>query len=127
MTTSPGWALASPSVLVIDRSASGSKVSTSVAVLLPANRSVTAAGGATETLLVSDAVAAADTVALIVKVAEPPGARSMLAAMLPVPLAGQLPPVAVQLHVAASRVAGRRSVTVAPATADGPTLPATIV
>ena len=124
---SPGWALTRPSVLVIDRSASGFNVSVSVAVLLPATGSVTPLGAAMVTVLARVDEAAGDTVASIVNVAVPPTARSMLAAMLPVPLAGQLPPVAVHVQVAPSSAAGSRSVTVAPATADGPALPATTV
>ena len=127
VTGSPGWALVRPSVLVIDRSATGLSVSVSVAVLLPATGSVTPPGAAMVTVLARVDVAAGDTVAEIVNVAEPPTVRSMLARMSPLPVAGQLPPVAVQVQVAASSSAGRRSVTVAPATTDGPALVATMV
>ena len=67
-------------------------------------------------------------VAVTVKVALPPERRFTLAERLPLPLAGQLePPVAEQVHVAAVTLAGNTSVTVAPVTADGPALEATMV
>src|SRR4029079_6854745 len=106
VTTSPGWALASPSVLVIDRSASGFNVSRSDAVSLPGNGSVTSLGGAMATWLASTPVADGDTGPVTVKVAVPFTDRSMLARRSPVPLAGQVPPVLVHVHVPDSNAAG---------------------
>src|SRR2546422_7698908 len=68
------------------------------------------------------------TVAVAVKVAVPPASRSTAALRLPLPLAGQLDPAeAAQVHVTPLTWAGKLSVTVAPITALGPALLATIV
>ena len=73
-------------------------------------------------------VAAAESVALTVKVTLAPTGRLTAALRLPLPDAGQLPPPApAQLHVAAVIAAGKLSVTVAPVTALGPALVTTIV
>src|SRR5712671_208326 len=96
------------------RSATAVMVSVSVALLLAGVGSVTPAGAA--------------TVALTVKVAVPPLSRLTAAAMLPLPLAGQLEPAeAAQVQAPKVRLAGALSVTVAAVTALGPLLLATRV
>ena len=73
-------------------------------------------------------VAAALSVAFTVNVAVPPTGRSTVVARLPLPAAAQVaPPAAVQVQLTPLRVTGRVSVTVAPVTASGPALPATMV
>src|SRR2546425_100546 len=68
------------------------------------------------------------TVAAAVNVAVPPARRSTAALRLPLPLAGQLEPAeAAHVHVTPLSWAGKLSVTVAPVTALGPALVATIV
>ena len=68
------------------------------------------------------------TVAVAVKVAVPPTSRLTGALMFPEPLAGQLDPAeAAQVQVTPESCAGMLSVTVAPVTALGPALLATIV
>ena len=120
--------VATPSVLVIDRSAVGMSVSVSVAELLPGVGSVTPAGAATVAVLTRLPVADALIVAVTVNVAEAPTGRSTVALMLPLPLAGQVaPPVAEHVHVVPVRAAGMMSATVAAVTAEGPVLVATIV
>ncbi len=115
-----------PSVLVMERSAVGvMTVLLSVAELFPAG-SFTPTGAAMLAVLVMVPVPLA--VAVTVNVAEPPASRSMLAVRLPAPLAGQTEPaVAAQVQVAPLSCAGRMSVTVAPVTAEGPALVATMV
>src|SRR4051812_28912696 len=49
----PGTSVAAPSVLAMDRSATGTSASVSVALLLPLVGSVTPAGGATDAVLLS--------------------------------------------------------------------------
>jgi hypothetical protein len=67
-------------------------------------------------------------VAVRVKVALPPTARSTDALRFPLPLAGQLDPeLAVHVHVAPVSAVGNVSVTVAPVTAARPAFDATIV
>src|ERR671931_1350248 len=98
----------------------------SVALLSPAG-SLTPAGAATDAVFVIVPELAV-TVAVAVKVALPPLSRSMLAAILPLPLAGQLDPAeAAHVQVTPETCAGKLSVTVAPVTALGPALLATIV
>jgi len=118
--------LVMPSVLVMLKSAVGvMAVLLSVAELLPAG-SFTPTGAAMLAVLVMVPVPLA--VAETVKVALPPLRRSTVAEMLPAPLAGQSdPPLAVQVHVAPLTCAGNTSLTVAPVTAQGPALLATIV
>ncbi len=68
------------------------------------------------------------TVALTVKVAVPPLRRLTAAERLPLPLAGQLDAAeAAQVQAPKVRLAGAVSVTVAPLTALGPLLVATMV
>src|SRR5439155_1715119 len=70
----------------------------------------------------------APLLALPVNVAVPPLSRFTLAAMLPLPLAGQLDPaLAAQVQAPIVRPAGAVSVTVAPVTALGPLLVVTMV
>src|SRR5437016_5569800 len=97
----------------------------SVAELFPAG-SFTPAGAVTVATLVSVPVPV--TVAVAVKVAVPPTSRLMLAFRLPLPLAGQLDPAdAAHVQVTPVSWAGNASLTVAPVTALGPALLATIV
>src|SRR5215831_12579375 len=110
------------------RSATRLMVSVSVALLLPGVGSVTPAGVAILAVLAIEPVALPATVALTVKVAVPPLSRLTLAEMLPLPLAGQLDPaLAAQVQLPMVSPAGAVSVTVAPVTALGPLLVATIV
>ncbi len=119
--------MATPSVFVIARSASGVSVSVSVALLLPGVGSVTPPGTVMVAVFTREPVAVADTVPVTVKVAVPPTGRSTSAEMFPVPLAGQLaPPAVAQVHVTPVSSAGKASATVAPTTALGPALLATI-
>ena len=79
-------------------------------------------------VLVSVPVADAANVPVSVNVAVPPDSRFTDALMLPVPAAGQLlPALAAHVHVTPVSVAGTVSITVAPTTAFGPLLVATIV
>ncbi len=126
VTVPPWLTLVSPSVLVIARSAVGvMTVLPSVAALLPAG-SFTPTGAVTVAVL--EMVPVPLAVAVTVNVAVPPLSRSTVAARLPAPLAGQTePPLAVQVQVAPLSCAGKTSVTVAPVTALGPALLATMV
>src|SRR6267378_8190713 len=97
----------------------------SVALLLPAG-SFTPAGAVTVAVFVIVPVPV--TVAVAVNVAVPPLSRLTLALRFPLPLAGQLDPAdAAHVHVTPLSCAGKLSVTVAPTTALGPALLATIV
>jgi len=115
-----------PSVFVMLRSAVGvMTVFASVAELLPAGSLMPPGAAIVAVLLIVPAPLA---VAVTVKVALPPLSRSTLAARFPLPLAGQTdPPLAAQVQVADDNWAGNTSVTVAPVTAVGPALLATIV
>src|SRR2546422_4346659 len=122
------WSTAvTPSVFVIARSAVGvMTVLLSVAELFPAG-SLTPAGAVMVAVLVIVPEPAV-TVAVAVKVAVPPASRLTLALRLPLPLAGQLDPAdAAHVHVTPLSCAGKTSLTVAPVTALGPALLATIV
>lgn len=128
VTAVPGTSVADPSVLVIDRSAVGFKVSVSVAELFAGVGSVTPPGAATVAVLTRLPVADAEIVAETVNVAEPPTGRSTEALMSPLPLAGQAAPLlAEHVQVTPVSAAGIVSATVAAVTADGPALLATIV
>ena len=120
---------ATPSVLVIDRSAVGFNVSLSVAELLAGVGSATPPGTAIAAVLTSVPVAVATTVAETVNVAEAPAGRSTVVTMspLPLPAAHEPPPEGTHTHVTAESDAGMVSVTGAAVTADGPALAATIV
>ena len=119
---------ATPSVLVIDRSAVGVSVSVSVAELLAGAESAVPPAGATVAVLTTVPVADADTVPLTVNVTDAPTGRPTEALMLPLPLDGHVPPAEpVQVHVAPVTAAGNVSVSVEPGAADGPELDATIV
>src|SRR5258708_7022607 len=110
------------------RSATAVMVSVSVALLLAGVGSVTPAGAAMVAVLLMVPLAPPATVALTVKVAVPPLSRLTAAAMLPLPLAGQLEPAeAAQVQAPKVRFAGAVSVTVAAVTALGPLLVATMV
>ena len=126
VVAAPGTAEICPSVLVIDRSPTGSTWVMSVAALFAVFGSVAPAGTSTCAVLVI-VPAVAVTVAVTVNVTEAPTGRSTSSLMLPLPVAVQAPPpVAAQVHVAPARPAGMVSVTTAPVTADGPLLVATI-
>ena len=128
MTEVPGISEAEPSVLVIERSACGVRVSVSVAELLAATGSVTPAGTVTVAVLTREPVAEAAMVPVTVKVAVPEGARSTGAEMFPDPEAGQAEPTeATQVQVTPDRVPEKVSETVAPITEDGPRLVAVMV
>ena len=97
----------------------------SVAELFPAGSFVPAGAATLAVLLIVPAPVA---VAVIANVAVPPLSRLTLADRLPLPLAGQLEPAeATQVHVGPVSCAGKMSLTVAPTTALGPALLATIV
>ncbi len=124
----PGTTEATPSVLVITRSARGVNVSTSVAVLLAAFVSVTPGGTATVAVFVSVPVAPAAMGAVTVKVTEAPTGRSTALPIGPLPAAAQVPPPAPRhVHVIEVVPTGIVSVTVAPLTLDGPALVTTTV
>ena len=118
-----------PSSLVIERSASGTIVSVSVALLLPVAGSAAPAGAATLAVFTRVPVALAAAVPLSVKVALPPAGRLTVVLMLPVPLAApQVDPAgAVQVQVTPVRAVGTVSVTGASATALGPAFATVIV
>src|SRR2546428_104651 len=117
-----------PSFFVIERSATSLTVSVSVAWLLPGVGSVTPTGAAIVSVLAIEPLALPATVALTVNVAVPALSSFTLAAMLPLPLAGQLDPtLAVQVQAPIVKPAGAVSVIVAPVTALGPLLVATMV
>src|SRR5260370_1053141 len=110
------------------KSAIRAMVSVSVALLLTGFGSVTPTGTAMVAVLAVGPLAPPATVALTVKVAVPPLSRLTEAAMLPLPLAGQLEPAeATQVQAPKVRFAGAVSVTVAAVTALGPLLLATMV
>ena len=125
----PDDADSSPSVLVIDRSATGAMMLVSVASLLPVSGSVVPVGAVTVAVFETVPLAEPRTVASTAKVTEPDGARSTVAEMSPVPFASsQNPPVpSAQVHVAPVSSAGIVSVTTASNTADGPSFVTTIV
>ena len=107
------------------RSAVGVTAVLSVALLLPLASSFTPTGTAIVAVfvIVPDPLA----VAVTVKVALPPLNRFTLAAMFPLPLAGHTEPaVAEHVQVAPLNAPGMTSVTVAPFTALGPALLATM-
>jgi hypothetical protein len=101
-------------------------VSVSVAELLPGMGSRTPLGALTVAVLESDPVAPAETVALAVYVTEPPTGRFTVSAMLPDPLAVQVPPPAPTHVQVAVSAAGNVSLTVAPETLLGPAFDAVI-
>jgi hypothetical protein len=128
VTVEPGTAVALPSVLLIDTSARRVIVVVSVAELLAGVGSVDPTGKATVAVFETDPVAVDRTVALTVKVTEPPESTLTDAETLPEPEAGQLEPAeAAHVHVTPDRVAGIASVTVALEMADGPAFEATTV
>ena len=124
----PGATGSGESLFASDRSARGVRPSVSVAVLLPGAGSSTPAGGATLAVFARVPVAAGAMVPVSTNVALPPASRSTLAAMSPLPFAGQAEPTdAVQVQLAAVTLGGKVSVTAAAVTAAGPAFDATIV
>ena len=95
MVLPPGVYVALPSVLLTLRSATGAAVSVSVALLLALLRSVVPAGSAALAVFTRLPVAVELMLAVTMKVAVPPDARSTLALMLHEPLVGPLEPVPV--------------------------------
>ena len=116
-------------VFVSDRSATLAITSVSVAVLFEPTGSLTPPGTATVTVLATEPLAAGSTVAVNVNVADPPATRSTVVATEPVPevLAQEFGAVAAHVHDADVTAAGNTSLTVTPATFDGPRLVTTIV
>lgn len=114
--------------MVIPKSADGARVSLSVAELLDGFGSVIPPGAATVAVFTRVPRAVLATVAVTVMVAEPPDCRLTDVLMFPPPLgAPQLEPaVAVQVQIAFVRIAARLSVTLAEATALGPSLVTTM-
>ena len=104
-------------------------MSVSVALLLPGVGSVVPPGGATVAVFDQDPVALADTVPVSVNVAVPPTSRLTGALMLPLPIRGTAAARRGRRRSRSRRliVAGSVSATVAPVTALGPLLVATIV
>ena len=124
----PGTSPAEPSVLVIDRSAVGTRVSLSVAELFAAVGSVIPAATVAVAVLAKVPVAVDAIVAVSVNVAVPLGSRSAVVAMLPDPDAGHVDPAeAEHVHVAPESVAGSVSAMAVAIAADGPAFEATIV
>ena len=124
----PGTSPVAPSVLVIERSAVGTNVSVSVAVLLAAVGSVTPAETAADAVFASDPVAVDAIVAVNVNVAVPLGSRSTVVLMLPLPEAGHVDPAdAAHVQVAPDNDAGNVSVMAVAIAADGPAFEAAIV
>jgi hypothetical protein len=116
-----------PSVLVTERSACGESVSVSVAVLLPADGSVTPPGAETVAVFESEPDADAETLHEATKVTEPPEGRFTEAPTFPDPVAGQEPPPAPEQVQLQASAAGKVSETVAPVTLLGPALEAVTV
>ena len=123
VTGVPGTALTAPSVLVIDRSATGCNVSMSVAELLPGAGSVTPPGGATEAVLTRVPVDALEMSTVTWYVAWPPGTSEIESTIEPPPEGvHDDPAVALHVQLIAVAPAGRASETAAPVTDDGPAL-----
>ena len=116
-------------VFVTDRSASLVITSVSVAVLLAPTGSVTRPGTAAVTVLTTEPLAAGSTVAVNVSIADPPDTRSTVVSIEPVPAASSqtFGVVAPHVHDAAVNAAGNTSLTVTPATFEGPRFVTTIV
>ena len=89
MVLVPGTAARTPSVLVMDRSALGVRLSVSVALLSAGSGSVTPAGGLTVAVLLREPVAEGLTRTVKVKVTLALAGRSTVVARAPLPLAGR--------------------------------------
>src|SRR5438067_314184 len=127
MVVPPALTLLTPSVLVIERSATGVTVFVSLAELLPEVGSDVPAGGVIVALFVMLPVALPATVAVTVKVNELPTGKLTLmplpcrfATVTPAPgqTAPPVPPL--QLTPVTVRLATAGSVSDAPVTTDGP-------
>src|SRR5262245_5268518 len=120
----PGTKLVTPSLLVMDRSAAGVRVSVSVALLLPGLGSVVPAGGVTVAVLAI--VPGADGLiwATAVKVAVPPGSRVtvVLMGLAPLSWATLDPAEATAVQLTEVMAAGKMSVTGAATAVLGPLL-----
>ena len=118
----PATSVRLPSVLVIDRSAFGFTLVTSVAELLPGFGSLVPAGAVTVAVLTIEPVAEPTTVPVTENVTVPPTAMSIGWLSDPLPLAGHDPLTAAHVHVTPVRAPGTASATVAPTTLLGPLL-----
>ena len=128
MTEVPGTSVTAPSVFVIVRSAVGTNVSVSVAVLFAGVGSVDPPGSEIVAVLAREPVALAEMLPVTVNVAVPLVSRVTEALMEPEPDAGQDEPAeAAQVHVTPESEAGIVSATVAAVIVEGPALVATIV
>ena len=124
----PGTAVATPSVLVMLRSASGVRVSVSVELLLANAESVTPDGVAIVAVLVIEPLAFDAIVAFKVYVTVAPTGKFTVSEIEPEPLAAQAPPPdPLQVHEALVSALGNASDTKALTTFEGPALEATIV
>ncbi len=129
VTASPGNAVTRPSVLVIERSATGVRASLSLAVSFAGFVSTTPTGSVTVALLTTKPAAAESTSATTTTVTTPPTGKVAARETSPEPLAvPQVAPlVAEQLQVDPTISAGNRSVIWAPSAVDGPLLATVIV
>jgi hypothetical protein len=118
-----------PSVLEIDRSAVGVRMSMSVAMLLAELVSTAPAGAAMVTELASDPVAVDETATVTVYVTEPAGDSVAVVDIGIVSLAEpHVPPTpAAHDHVPEAVPLGNESVINAPVAVDGPAFDATMV
>ena len=96
-------------------------------LLLPLTGSLVPTGGVIEAVLVIEPLAAAETSAMIAKVALPPGSSDTAAERLPVPDAGHEPELAEQVQAILLSVAGKVSFSVIPEAFEGPPLATVIV
>src|SRR5438552_9031296 len=117
-----------PSGTMMISDAHPTRVSVSVALLLPGTGSATPPGGVTDAVLARVPVAAGSIVPVSVYVTEPPAGRLTVSLMVEAPAAVQVaPPAPTQVHVTPVSAAGGVSLTVDPGAASGPELAATIV
>jgi len=125
----PGTAVEVLLVLAMRRSAVGTSVLTSVAVLFPRSRSATFDGGRIVARLVNAPEAAGAMLPVTVYVIVLPFGRFTRWSMGPVPLVGnpEAPPVCVAVQVTPVSVAVIGSFTAAPVTSTGPALVTTMV
>ena len=120
----PGDCEVTPFDFATETSATGLRVSVSVAVLSAPSGSVTPAGGVTVAVFTSVPVAFGATVPSTVTTALAPTARSRFKATLPVPdtVPHAAPGDGAHVQVAPEITAGTTSVSEAAVTADGPSL-----
>ena len=127
VTVDPAFTVATPSVLLIDRSAAGDRPSTSVAELSDSAGSVVPDAVVTVAVLERAPVAVGEIIAVKMYTASVPTGRLITSLMSPVPLGAQVAPVeARHVHAALLSALGSVSVTVTPVASDGPAFAATI-